>query len=244
MDELVRTYNHFKSFELLAALVRESRDAEHAADIQCYYQEVVSFYHWKERIDKASSAGNLKLHLGSGNQLIQGWINCDIMIHPSLMFLFLPRGLRRFSGESTSYVYCSHLWEHIDYPSAASLLAAECHRILVPGGVLRICVPGIEQIIQAYVRDDEAFFKEQERHHPDWCRTKMDHLMFAVQQNGEHKYGYDFETMEALLKDAGFSRVINSGFNQSEFPDLRVDYRQMQDPSGNDLSLWVDAVKQ
>jgi hypothetical protein len=50
-------------------------------------------------------------------------------------------------------------------------------------------------------------------------------------------YDYDFETAEKFLKRAGFTRIINSDYNKSEFPELRVDYR------GENLSLFVDAVK-
>jgi hypothetical protein len=60
--------------------------------------------------------------------------------------------------------------------------------------------------------------------------------MYALQQNGEHKYGYDFETAKKLLLKAGFSRVIDSEYNKSEFTELRIDYR------GENLSLFIDAV--
>jgi predicted SAM-dependent methyltransferase len=127
--------------------------------------------------------------------------------------------------------------EHIDYPDEVHRLATEVHRILVPGGAMRFIVPGIERISRAYVADGRAFFEEQEWHHPPSCTTKMEHLMYAIQQHGEHKYGYDFETAEKFLKRAGFTHIINSSYNKSELPELRVDYR------GENLSLFVDAVK-
>jgi hypothetical protein len=65
----------------------------------------------------------------------------------------------------------------------------------------------------------------------------MEHLMYALQMDGEHKYGYDFQTAEKFLKRAGFSRIITSDYNESEFHELRIDYR------GQNLSLFVDAVK-
>jgi predicted SAM-dependent methyltransferase len=113
----------------------------------------------------------------------------------------------------------------------------EIRRILKPGGALRFVVPGIERIIRAYVANDKEFFKEQEHHHPPNCTTKMEHLMYPLQQNGEHKYGYDFETAQKFLKRAGFTKITDSAYNESEFPELRVDYR------GENLSLFVDAIK-
>jgi hypothetical protein len=75
----------------------------------------------------------------------------------------------------------------------------------------------IARIIRACVADDAGFFDEQQRHHPAWCTTKLEHLIYALQQDGQHKYGYDFETASKLLRRAGFSRVIDSAYNASEF---------------------------
>ena len=114
---------------------------------------------------------------------------------------------------------------------------------MISGGGLRIVVPGIEKIIRAYVLDNRAFFKIQEEMHPSGCTTKLEHLMYALQQDGEHKYGYDFETMEKLLSQAGFKSIVRSGYNKSQIEDLRIDYRARTDETGEYLSLYVDAIK-
>ena len=183
------------------------------------------------------SHGPVKLHLGCGPVVLPGWINIDARYHPGVVVMELPSGLKWFPDNAISFVYCSHMIEHVDYPDQVHQLATEVHRILKPGGALRFVVPGIERIIRAYVADDKAFFKDQERFHPPSCTTKMEHLMYALQQHGEHKYGYDFETAQKFLRRAGFTKISNSCYNDSEFPELRVDYR------GKDFSLFVDAVK-
>jgi predicted SAM-dependent methyltransferase len=155
----------------------------------------------------------------------------------------LPRGLRRFGDGCVRYIYASHLLEHLGYPDDALRFARECHRLLVPGGILRVVVPGIEKIIRAYVADNTAFFEIQASLHPAWCDTKLEHLMYALQQDGQHRYGYDFETLEKLLVRAGFSEVRLCDFNASPIEDLRVDYRGIRDDSGGYLSLFAEAVK-
>jgi predicted SAM-dependent methyltransferase len=165
-----------------------------------------------------------------------GWLNIDLWKRKGVAVMRLPRGLHRFADNSVQFVYCSHMLEHLSYPAEALLLCQEIRRILVPGGAARFVVPGIERIIRAYVADDAAFFKNQERYHPACCTTKLEHLMYALQQDGQHRYGYDFETANKLLLRAGFIRVIDSDYNRSEFHELRVDYR------GENLSLFVDAV--
>ena len=179
----------------------------------------------------------VKLHLGSGPMVLPGWINIDARSYPGVAIVRLPSGLKWFPDSSVSFVYCSHMVEHIDYPDQVHQLSIEIRRILKPGGALRLVVPGIERIIRAYVADDKEFFNEQKHQHPPNCTTKMEHLMYALQQDGEHKYGYDFETAQKFLQRAGFTQIKDSSYNKSEFPELRVDYR------GKDLSLFVDAVK-
>jgi predicted SAM-dependent methyltransferase len=178
-----------------------------------------------------------KLHLGCGDKVIPGWLNIDIYGREGIAVMRLPGGLSRFADNSVGFVYCSHMLEHINYPDEALLLWREIRRALILGGAVRFVVPGIEQIIRAYVADDSAFFKKQEAFHPAWCTTKMEHLLYALQQDGQHRYGYDFETAKKLLLRAGFTRVINSHYQCSEFPELRVDYR-----GESGLSLFVDAV--
>ena len=188
-------------------------------------------------ICEAKRSPDLKLHLGCATYVLQGWLNIDFFPRPGVARLRLPKGMHNFEDNSVRYVYTSHFLEHLDYRTDALLLAKECHRVLVPGGILRIVVPGIERIIRAYVADDEAFFAQQRTTHPPWCETKLEILMNALQQNGSHKYGYDFETISKLLKTAGFSSVNLSDYNTSETAELKVDYR------GKGLSLFVEAVK-
>ncbi len=182
--------------------------------------------------------GGLKLHLGCGKKILEGWLNIDIVPYDNRSVVMkLPKGLKAFKENSIPYIYMSHVLEHLDYRTEALNAAKECHRLLKPGGVLRIVVPGIERIIQAYVKNDGEFFQIQRQRHPSWCTTKLEHLMYALQQNGQHKFGYDFETVSKLLSQAGFKRIINSDYNLSQEEELRIDYH------GRGLSLFVEAVK-
>jgi predicted SAM-dependent methyltransferase len=193
----------------------------------------------KRAVLDQKSDPTLKLHLGCGPVILEGWVNIDAAPQQDkVVAMRLPDGLRQFEDCSARFIYASHVVEHLDYRTEAPALVKECHRVLASGGVWRIIVPGIEGIIRAYVADDEAFFKVQETMHPEWCTTKMEHLMYALQQDGEHKYGYDFATMKKLLSAGGFKKIVNSAYNKSTYPELRVDYR------GENLSLFVEAVKE
>jgi predicted SAM-dependent methyltransferase len=212
-------------------------------DIIFRFYEIISYLRFRNLIEKAKKNDNLRLHLGSGGRTLAGWINIDMQLKPEVLAMKLPRGLKRFDDNSVRYIYTSHFLEHLEYPAEASDFVRQCHRILTSDGGLRIVVPGIEKIMRAYVRDDRDFFKIQAEMHPSWCTTKFEHLMYALQQDGEHKYGYDFETMEKLLSQVGFRKVIRSDYNKSQIEGLRLDYRAKMDEAGEYLSLYVDAIK-
>lgn len=205
--------------------------------------ELYERYALAAAVGAARGNAPLQLNLGCGPTLLPNRLNVDSRIRPGALTMRLPDGLRRFADGSARYIYASHLLEHLDYPDAALAFVGECHRILVSDGVLRLVVPGIEKVIRAYVADNEAFFEIQRGLHPSSCTTKLEHLMYALQQDGTHKYGYDFETLHKLLLRAGYRSAVLSDYNASQCEVLRVDTRGIQDDRGGYLSLFVDAIK-
>lgn len=208
---------------------------------QCYEQ--YSFSRHRPLLRAAAREENLRLHVGCGPRLLDGWINIDAAIKPAIVTAKLPRGLKHFDSASAQFIYTSHFLEHIEYPGEATAFVRECYRILRPGGALRIVVPGIEKIIAAYALDDKEFFKIQATLHPDWCTTKLEHLMYALQQDGQHKYGYDFETLQKLLRIGGFANVVQSDSNVSAFVELQIDYRGIKDNHGRYLSRRGNQIR-
>src|SRR5262245_57859715 len=67
------------------------------------------------------------------------------MIDPQIVLWDLRRGIP-FGSETFSVVYSSHFLEHLEQ-NAAKRLLEECHRVLHPGGIVRIVVPDLEIIV-------------------------------------------------------------------------------------------------
>jgi predicted SAM-dependent methyltransferase len=203
-----------------------------------------AFLSWNmHRWTIAGHKGKLRLHMGAGNTILREWINIDVCPGLRLLTMKLPSGLFRFSNRSAQYIYASHFLEHLSYPQETFEFLSHCYRMLIPGGAMRIVVPNVELIIRAYTTDDEDFFNHQKEFHPNWCKTKLDHLLYALQQDGEHKYGYDFETLEQSLTAAGFRDIRQNEYLKSDIEELNIDYRKESDRVGNSLFLYVDAVK-
>ena len=66
----------------------------------------------------------------------------------------------------------------------------------------------------------------------------MHGLNHQFHQEGEHLFGYDFETLSFALKKAGFSSVKRQAFKVSVDPDLAIDL-----PIHESYSLYVEAIK-
>jgi len=84
-----------------------------------------------------ASDGNLKVIIGAGGTILQGWVATDLPLvdvadRISLMSWFQTSSVRAFLAE--------HVWEHLSTAQAQAAVG-NCHQLLMPGGYLRIAVP-------------------------------------------------------------------------------------------------------
>lgn len=196
---------------------------------------------------------NLQLHIGSGPYNLEGWINLDIF--PAQLSTNVLWGLP-FTDGQCRYVFLSHLLEHLFYPTDAMALLKEIHRVLEPGGVVRIVVPDIEQCIRAYQENNKEFFQQRVEHWGagDGNATRLEHFLSYAGAGPDpawlfeaHKFGYDFETLERALQRAGFKAIVRSSFMASGHDALQVDeHSQVASAKFGDshYSLFIEAVKQ
>lgn len=166
---------------------------------------------------KFANKTGLKLNIGCGRKVKhgggQGWINIDICSHADLK-LDLREPLP-FRNNSCSMIYSEHFLEHIDYPELTLSFLKECYRILEFGGIFSVGVPDTEWPILEYagVKDEGYFPFVKKTWHPKWCKTKMEHINYHFRQDGEHLFAYDFDTLQHVLINAGFSEIRCREFN-------------------------------
>jgi SAM-dependent methyltransferase len=120
-----------------------------------------------------------------------------------------------------------------DYPDEALSLLKEIRRVLKPGGRVRIIVPDIEKCIMAYVNHDDDFFAGRAKIWT-WSSESQTRLEDFLAYAGAgprpsailaaHKFGYDFETLQNLLRRADFTQIERSEYMKSNHPCLRVDH--------------------
>ena len=186
----------------------------------------------KERV--LMRMNDVKLHFGCGTRILPGWVNIDGWHFPGIDFATDLRQPLPFSDESCRLIFTEHVLEHIDAEFRLPVLR-ELLRVLQPGGTLRVVVPDCDQFVNAYIRQDTAWFRAG----LGWSAGGAEGLN-KVFTMPTHRVIDDWESLSAALQKAGFSGVERSSFNASAIPELRVD---SEAPSRALQSLYVEAQR-
>lgn len=99
-----------------------------------------------------------RLNWGCGEHFAAGWINSDIKAHPGVDLVADIRQGLPLERDSIEYAVGIHVLPELSYPELVPALE-ELHRVLVPGGTLRLALPDLRRGIDAYLAGDEGYFK-------------------------------------------------------------------------------------
>ena len=89
--------------------------------------------------------------MGCGLHFHPDWVNVDVSPASGEVIAADVRKGLPFGDKTFNAVYCSHVLEHLSRREAANLLQ-HMHRVLLPGGVIRIAVPDLETLTREYLR--------------------------------------------------------------------------------------------
>jgi predicted SAM-dependent methyltransferase len=192
----------------------------------------------------------VKLNLGCGDQVVDGWTNVDYALGARLtkvpLFRAVNRKLRLFTTEwdarimihnlatrfpwsdsSIDVVYSSHTLEHFCKEDGRAFLA-ECHRVLRPGGIIRVVVPDLRASVVDYLegrlRADD--FVGALDVLPGNSRSAMKNRLAPFTQSGHtHKCMYDATRLVEVLEEIGFAAASRTAFD-SDIDDIRTIERE------------------
>ncbi|MCK6639822.1 MAG: methyltransferase domain-containing protein [Bacteroidia bacterium] len=95
------------------------------------------------------------LNLGCGDTFHDSWSNFDfVSSHAAVKPCNLLNGIP-VTDNSADVVYHSHVLEHFSAENGKSFIQ-ECFRVLKPGGIIRIAVPDLENIVKEYLKNLEG----------------------------------------------------------------------------------------
>src|SRR6476659_621440 len=144
----------------------------------------------------------MRLHIGSGPQILPGWVNVDNLPYPGVdKVLDVTAGL---PFRKVEYIFAEHFIEHIAHEDAVKLLR-ECRRVLRDDGVLRLSTPDLDWVWHTHYRLDLT--------EPDQVRACYE-INRAFRGWG-HQFLYNERTLRATLLDAGFTNVTRVEYGES-----------------------------
>ena len=114
------------------------------------------------------------LNVGCGSRFHPHWINIDwVSCNPHVLAHDLSTGIP-YPEQTFDVVYHSHILEHFT-KQAGFFFLQECYRVLKVGGVIRIAVPDLEQIVRMYLLAlEKASQGEAEwEYHYDWMVLEL-----------------------------------------------------------------------
>jgi len=91
----------------------------------------------------------MNLHLGCGKRHIPGFVHIDAIDYPHVDHVATIDNLSFLGDDSADLIYNCHVLEHFKRRDVPRVLK-EWHRVLKPGGILRISVPDFSQICEVY----------------------------------------------------------------------------------------------
>lgn len=170
------------------------------------------------------------LQLGSGHNLLPGWLNTDVHVfrrgHVTYLDATQPFPL---PGASFDYVYSEHQIEHVPLQAGDDMLA-QCFRVLRPGGVVRIATPDLQRIARLAagpLDDEEAYYVAYISRMlglaaPDPARVvNAMFRAFGPDDASGHQFIHSFDSLAERLRAAGFADVVRCAVGESAHPMLR-----------------------
>lgn len=90
------------------------------------------------------------INIGCGTVFHRDWINLDLVSMDSAVMVWDLRKGFPFSNNSIDVCYSSHFIEHLSQAETVQVLH-DCFRVLRQGGVIRLVVPDLEAVVNAYL---------------------------------------------------------------------------------------------
>ena len=207
------------------------------------------------------------LNLGSGPDYVEGFINIDrspnvlltkFKILKKLLFKIgflnenhmtnwdnriVRKDVRKITYDESSinFIYSSHFLEHIYYSEAIDILK-KCYKFLVPSGILRLALPDLDQFINQYQRE------QKNNPYQAALNLEMSLLSYPLDKPNiwkelifskghVHKWHPTIELVTHILKEIGFSSVMQRNFREGDFIYLNsIEHRA-------DMTFYIEATK-
>jgi predicted SAM-dependent methyltransferase len=183
----------------------------------------------------------IKAHLGCGQKnYIPGWVNVDANFVTAKIDLWanLEQGLP-FRDTSVERIYSFHVIEHLP-DSALALHFKEMFRTLIPGGVIRVGGPNIDNACLKLLQNDTTWFPE----FPDKRASVGGKFVNFVFCRNEHLTALTKSYLQEVAENAGFTNLhFCAPVTETEYFDHVVLSMEYEDDLEYPHSILLEARK-
>lgn len=166
-------------------------------------------YRWHKAHQYFKNNSVRKLHLGAGQNHMEGWLNSDLIFRPGYIYIDATKHMP-FKDDSFYYVFSEHMIEHLTHAKGRAMLA-ECYRIMKSGGTIRIATPNLTKIL-SLVSPHKNGMERQYANRLKNIFFPGEHVSDVVMLNyyfraWDYQFLYDNQTLETTLEQTGFTRI-------------------------------------
>jgi SAM-dependent methyltransferase len=148
----------------------------------------------------------LRLDLGAAAVKTPGFLSVDVREDSGAEIISDMIDLPELLKGKVDAIRCRHALEHLERAEAWRALQT-WKTFLKPGSVLNIIVPDLEFHAHQFLGRLKSSFADQHTHAMagfyGWCGSDR-----GGSQWDNHRWGYSFETLGAILKDCGYTNII------------------------------------
>ena len=123
-----------------------------------------------------------------------------------------------FECESIPNVFSSHFFEHL-FKDDCELLLKECYRVLKSGGLIRICVPSLDDEVIAI---KEAIDEYEIGNINKIQKYVTCDIVGHRSKFSNHRFMYDYKELHNLLQNIGFIDIERQYFKKGNIPDVKL----------------------
>jgi predicted SAM-dependent methyltransferase len=172
---------------------------------------------------KATKQPKVIINLGGGSNCLVGCLTADV--DPRADCYVDGTKPLPFPGSSVHGVFCEEFLEHISEEEGRALLA-ECYRILVPGGVIRLTTPNLDWFARLLV-DGVDMWRE----------------VNSIFYDHGHKCLYSTLALKTALSESGFEGVQHSTYQDPQSVLGHLDSHADRYKHPAEMSQYIEGMK-
>jgi predicted SAM-dependent methyltransferase len=173
-----------------------------------------------------------KMQIGCGKNLLEGWLNTDLIDDGTVVYLDAGESFP-IASDTFDFIFSEHLFEHLKVEQQINMLN-EGYRILKNGGIMRIAMPNLEFLYNLYLNPNTLLHKDYVNYYVstssylksvfEFVQNKEEHYIYVINNFFKawgHQMIHDFSSIEKLALQCNYNVVKQCKVGESEVSFLQ-----------------------